>query len=72
MNLRRRIHRWLWGGGRPVRYIFIHPTCGASDVEAGYLPEWGRPRFLCRRCNVAFDEAGVRLAWQEAPKSQRS
>ena len=56
--------RRLWGGGRAVRYIFIHPTCGHPDVEAGYLPEWGRPKFLCRRCGVAFDEATVRLGWQ--------
>jgi hypothetical protein len=56
--------RRLWGRGRAVRYIFIHPTCGHADVEAGYLPEWGRPKFLCRRCGVAFDEAAVRLGWQ--------
>jgi hypothetical protein len=46
-----------------VQYVFIHPTCGQADVEAGYLPEWGRPKFLCRRCGVAFDEATVRLRW---------
>jgi hypothetical protein len=61
------VHRWamrrIWGGGRSVRYIFIHPTCGYDNVEAGYLPEWGRPKFLCRRCGVAFDEAYVRLGW---------
>jgi hypothetical protein len=56
--------RRLWGGGRAVRYIFVHPTCGRADVEAGFLPEWGRPKFLCRRCGVAFDEATVRLEWQ--------
>ena len=66
MNIRRRFERWVWGKGRPVRYLFIHPTCGRADVEAGYLPEWGHPKFLCRRCGVAFDEARVRLAWEEA------
>ncbi len=63
-----RIRRWLrrqaWGTGRSVRSVFVHPTCGGTDVEAGYLPEWGRPRFLCRHCGVVFDEAAVRLAWQ--------
>ena len=64
MGIRRWIERRLWGRGRPVRYVFIHPTCGGEDVEAGYLPEWGRPKFLCRRCGMAFDEARVRLGWQ--------
>lgn len=64
MDIRRWIHRKLWGAGRAVQYVFIHPTCGQADVQAGYLPEWGRPKFLCRRCGVAFDEANVRLAWQ--------
>lgn len=64
MSLRRWIHRTLWGSGRPVRYVFMHPACGQSDVEAGYLPEWGAPKFLCRRCGVAFDEARVRMRWQ--------
>lgn len=63
MSIRRAIKRWIWGRGRPVRYIFVHPTCGGDEVEAGYLPEWGHPKFLCRRCGVAFDEAGVRLGW---------
>jgi hypothetical protein len=63
MGLRRWFHRKLWGAGRTVRYIFIHPTCGQADVEAGYLPEWGRPKFHCRHCGVAFDEARVRLGW---------
>jgi len=67
MGIRRWIHRKLWGAGRTVRYIFIHPTCGHTDVEAGYLPEWGRPKFLCRRCGVAFEEATVRLQWQSDP-----
>ncbi len=72
MGIRRWLRRWIWGGGRTVRYIFIHPTCGHEDVEAGYLPEWGRPKFLCRRCGVAFDEASVRLAWMgEAPRRSR-
>jgi hypothetical protein len=53
----------MWGAGRRVRYVFVHPTCGHTDVEAGFLPEWGKPKFLCRRCGVAFDEANVRLAW---------
>lgn len=65
MGIRRWIHRKMWGAGRTVRYIFIHPTCGQADVEAGYLPEWGGPRFFCRRCSVAFEEAAARLAWQE-------
>ena len=47
MDLRRWIHRKLWGAGRAVQYVFIHPTCGQADVQAGYLPEWGRPKFLC-------------------------
>jgi hypothetical protein len=64
MGIRRWIHRKMWGAGRTVRYIFIHPTCGQADVEAGYLPEWGGPRFFCRRCSVAFEEATVRLQWQ--------
>ncbi len=64
MGLPRWIHRKLWGAGPSVRYVFIHPTCGKTDVEAGFLPEWGRPKFLCRRCGVAFDEANVRLEWQ--------
>jgi len=64
MDIRRWIMRRLWGGGREVRYIFRHPTCGCADVEAGYLPEWGRPKFLCRRCGVAFDEATVQIGWQ--------
>lgn len=64
MTLRRWIERRFWGRGRTVRYVFIHPTCGQADVEAGYLPEWGRPKFLCRRCGVAFEEATVRLQWQ--------
>jgi hypothetical protein len=63
MTLRRWIERRLWGRGRAVQYVFIHPTCGQTDVEAGYLPEWGRPKFLCRRCGVAFEEATVRLQW---------
>lgn len=63
MDIRRLIERWIWGRGRSVRYIFIHPTCGRDEVEAGYLPEWGHPKFLCRRCGVAFDEASVRLGW---------
>jgi hypothetical protein len=63
MNLRRWLMRRIWGSGRSVRYIFIHPACGQDDVEAGYLPEWGHPKFLCRRCRVAFDEASVRLSW---------
>jgi hypothetical protein len=53
-----------------VRYVFVHPACGASDVEAGYLPEWGTPRFMCRRCGVAFEEARVTLGWSE-PDPQR-
>jgi len=55
--------------GRRVKYVFTHPTCGGTEVEAGYLPEWGHPKFLCRRCGVAFDEAFVRLNWkdEEAP-----
>jgi len=65
------LHTWLkrrvWGRGRQVRFIFVHPTCGQADVEAGYLPEWGRPKFLCRRCGVAFDEATARLGWQDRP-----
>lgn len=69
MDIRRWIHRKLWGAGPSVRYIFIHPTCGQTDVEAGYLPEWGRPRFLCRRCGVAFEEASVRLGWQDETAS---
>ena len=64
MRIDRWIRRRLWGRGRIVRYIFRHPTCGQTDVEMAYLPEWGCPRFLCRRCGVAFDEAAVRLAWQ--------
>ncbi len=64
MTIRRWIERRLWGRGRAVQYVFIHPTCGQADVEAGYLPEWGRPKFLCRRCGVAFDEASARLDWQ--------
>jgi len=68
MGIRRWLHRKTWGAGRTVRYIFIHPTCGQTDVEAGYLPEWGRPRFLCRRCGVAFEEATARLAWKDAPE----
>lgn len=69
MDIRGWIMRRIWGGGRSVRYVFIHPTCGHDDVEAGYLPEWGQPKFLCRRCGVAFDEATVRLRWpgEEAP-----
>ena len=67
MTLRRWIERRLWGRGRTVQYMFIHPTCGQADVEAGYLPEWGRPKFLCRRCGVAFEEATVRLQWQSDP-----
>jgi hypothetical protein len=63
MDIRRWIMRWMWGRGRSVRYIFIHPTCGQEGVEAGYLPEWGRPKFLCRHCGVVFDEARVRLGW---------
>ena len=65
MNVRRWLERKLWGKGRSVRYVFVHPTCGGTEVEAGYLPQWGRPRFLCRRCGVVFDEAAVRLAWQD-------
>ena len=67
MTLRRWIERRFWGRGRTVQYVFIHPTCGQADVEAGYLPEWGRPKFLCRRCGVAFEEATVRLEWQGDP-----
>jgi len=70
MDIRRWLMRRIWGQGRSVRYIFIHPKCGHEDVEAGYLPEWGHPKFLCRRCGVAFDEASVRLGWsgeREAP-----
>jgi hypothetical protein len=67
MDIRQWIKRRIWGKGRAVRYIFIHPACGGDAVEAGYLPEWGRPRFLCRRCAVAFDEAKVRLAWRDSP-----
>lgn len=67
MDIRRWIMKRIWGGGRSVRYIFIHPTCGQGDVEAGYLPEWGRPKFLCRRCGAVFDEARARLAWQGEP-----
>jgi hypothetical protein len=68
------IHRWIqrkvWGRGRTVRYTFIHPTCRQADVEVGFLPEWGAPRFLCRRCGMVFDEARVRLGWQgDAPAS---
>lgn len=63
MDIRRWVLRRIWGRGRSVRYIFIHPTCGQDDVEAGYLPDWGRPKFLCRRCGVVFDEARVRLEW---------
>jgi hypothetical protein len=66
MDIRRRLKRWLWGGGRRVRFIFVHPTCGQGDVEAGYLPEWGRPKFLCRRCGVAFDEARATIGWEGA------
>jgi hypothetical protein len=66
--------RRVWGRGRSVQYIFIHPTCGHDEVEAGYLPEWGRPRFLCRRCGVVFDEASVRLVWpgEKGPASSVS
>ncbi len=64
MDIRWRFKRWVWGKGRGVRYVFVHPTCGQADVEAGYLPEWGHPKFLCRRCGVAFDVAQVRLEWQ--------
>ncbi len=72
MDIRRWIMRRIWGAGRRVRYIFIHPTCGNHDVEAGYLPEWGQPKFLCRRCGVAFDEANVRLGWagEEMPSER--
>ena len=66
----RRLMRWLGWGGRRVRYVFVHPACGGTDVEAGFLPEWGTPRFMCRRCGVAFDEARVRLGWSE-PDPQR-
>ncbi len=59
----KRLVRWLGWGGRKVRYIFVHPTCGGADVEAGFLPEWGTPRFMCRRCGVAFEEARVTLGW---------
>ncbi len=65
MNMRRWFKRGIWGKGRAVRYVFVHPGCGGAEVEAGFLPEWGRPKFLCRRCGVAFDEASVRLAWRE-------
>jgi hypothetical protein len=64
MSLRCWIRRKLWGSGRSVQYVFVHPACGQADVEAGYLPEWGAPKFLCRRCAVAFDEARVRMCWQ--------
>ncbi len=74
MDIRRFVKRWIWGRGRSVRYIFIHPTCGHDEVEAGYLPEWGHPKFLCRRCGVAFDEASVRLGWpdEKAPPTSFS
>jgi hypothetical protein len=74
MDIRRWLMRRIWGRGRSVRYIFIHPTCGHDEVEAGYLPEWGRPKFLCRRCSVVFDEAHVRLEWpnEEAPPASSS
>lgn len=52
-------------GGRRLGYIYIHPTCGGDEVEAGYLPEWQGPKFLCRRCGVAFDEARVRIGWKD-------
>jgi len=64
MALAGRLKRWLWGSGRRVRFVFIHPGCGHDDVEAGYLPEWGGPKFLCRRCGVAFEEATARLGWE--------
>lgn len=60
-----RVKRWLWGRGRRVHYVFVHPTCGGTDVEAAFLPEWGRPKFLCRGCGAAFDEARTTLAWAE-------
>ncbi len=63
MMIRGRLKRWLWGSGRRVRFVFVHPGCGADDVEAAYLPEWGHPKFICRRCGVAFDEARARLHW---------
>jgi len=47
MGIRRWIHRKMWGAGRTVRYIFIHPTCGQADVEAGYLPS-GWPEVFLR------------------------
>jgi len=64
VRLKGLIGRFFPKGGRQVRYVFTHPTCGGT-VEAGYLPEWGHPKFLCRRCGVAFDEALVRLGWKD-------
>jgi hypothetical protein len=61
MGTDRGIRHKLWGRGPTIQYVFRHPTCGQADVEIGYLPEWGRPRFLCRHFGVAFDEADVRL-----------
>ena len=69
MALRTWLKRRVWGRGRRVRFIFVHPSCGQADVEAGYLPEWGRPKFLCRRCGVAFDEARALLGWENQPGS---
>ncbi len=66
MTIRGRLKRWFWGSGRRVRFVFVHPGCGGDDVEAAYLPEWGRPKFICRRCAVAFDEARARLSWETA------
>lgn len=65
LAMMRRWVRWLGWGGRKVRYIFVHPACGGADVEAGYLPEWGTPRFMCRRCGVAFEEARATLGWAD-------
>lgn len=69
------VPRWLFKllfgrGGRRIRYIFTHPTCGGSEVEAGWMPEWGRPKFLCRRCGVAFDEAKVKMGWKDEEASK--
>jgi hypothetical protein len=66
MRVQAWLKRRLWGSGRQVRFVFVHPGCGHAEVEAGYLPEWGRPKFLCRRCGVAFDEARARLDWETA------
>jgi len=71
------VRKWLFKlffgrGGRKIRYIFTHPTCGGREVEAGYLPEWGHPKFLCRHCGVAFDEAMVRMGWKDKDEEGRT